>query len=121
MYKNEKESIEVVTIAIDENNVSMLYLEENSQCSSGSQERRERSRQRRNHQIAKHHHQNFSVISDDEVEADDDDDYEEEDDELINFDCCSRMDIKERYLKVIFEPYRFSRTNVFKALGVSIV
>ena len=42
---------------------------------------------------------------------------DEEDDELVNFDC-SKTDIKERYLKLIFEPYRFSRTNIFKALGV---
>ncbi len=98
MYKNEQECIEVVTIAIDESNVSVVFLEE-------GRERLEKREARRGGNEG-------GLDTDDEEEAD----YEE--DELINSDC-SKMDIKERYLKVIFEPYRFSRINIFKALGVS--
>lgn len=95
MYKNEKESIEIVTIAIDENNMSLIYLEE-SHLSCQDKEK-------------------LMISKQDEYTDDEENDYEE--DELINFDC-SKTDIKERYLKLIFEPYRFSKTNIYKALGV---
>ncbi len=104
MYKNDQESIEVVTIAIGEGNVGEVFLKENQQDTE-SLGKRESVRS----------WQTGTGGHDIDVE---DADFEE--DELINFDC-SKMDIKERYLKLIFEPYRFSRTNIFKALGVSKV
>lgn len=98
MYKNERESIEMVTIALSQNSMSMIYLEE-SHLSGQEKERH----------ISKQSNPEFS-----------DDEDEEDEDELINLDC-SKTDIKERYFKLIFEPYRFSKTNIFKALGVRSV
>lgn len=94
MYKNEKESIEIVTIAIDQNNMSVVYLEESN---LNGQEKIRRMNTKKF---------DSGEMSDDE-------------DEDADFICDSSLiDIKEKYLKLIFEPYQFSRTNIFKALGV---
>lgn len=99
MYKNDQASIEIVTVAINQSNLSLVYLEESH---LSSQERAKISR------VSTHNDSNFS---DDEEQ-----DYEGE--ELINYDC-TKTDIKERYLKLIFEPYKYSKMNILKALGVS--
>jgi len=100
MYKNEKESIEIITIAINQNNLSLIFLEENNI----------------NNQIEKEKliamlRANRGGVDDDE------DDVNELDDEILNIDL-TKTDLKEAYLKLIFEPYRFSKSNIQKALGV---
>lgn len=95
MYKNEKESIEIVTIAINQNNMSLVYLEE-SNLNGQDKIRRTSAKEA-----------DSGEISDDE-------------DEEAEFICDSSLtDIKEKYFKLIFEPYQFSRINIFKSLGVS--
>ena len=96
MYKNDNESVEIVTVALSQNNASLIYLEENH---LNMQEKEKLAAKRNN---SAH-----------------DDEEDEEEDELFNIDC-TKTDIKERYLKLIFKPYKFSRTNIFKALGVSL-
>ena len=97
MYKNEKESIEIVTIAINQNNMSLVYLEE----SHLNGQEKVRMSMKRSESVAGHE------MSDDE----------DEEGEIVS--DSSLTDIKEKYFKLIFEPYKFSRTNIFKALGVS--
>lgn len=102
MCKNDKESIEIVTIAIDQNNLSQIFLEETSLHS----------------QIEKVKLKSLLRASHGGVdENEDEDDVNELDDELLNIDL-TKTDLKEAYLKLIFEPYRFSKSNIQKALGV---
>lgn len=100
MYKNEKESIEIVTIAINQNNLSLIFLEENNSLHT---------------QIEKE--KLIALLRASRGGVDEDDDVNELDDELLNIDL-TKTDLKEAYLKLIFEPYRFSKTNIQKALGV---
>ena len=103
MCKNDKESIEIVTIAIDQNNLSQIFLEETSLHS----------------QIEKVKLKSLLRASHGGVdENEDEDDVNELDDELLNIDL-TKTDLKEAYLKLIFEPYRFSKSNIQKALGVA--
>ena len=50
----------------------------------------------------------------------DDDDENDYDEELLDKDL-TRTYLKEACLKLIFEPYGFSRSNMHKALGVSYI
>ena len=100
MCKNEKESIEIVTISIDQNNVSQIFLEENSLQSKIEKEKII--------SLLRTNHNDLDENEDDAIELDD---------ELLNIDL-TKTDLKEAYLKLIFEPYRFSKSNIQKALGV---
>lgn len=95
MYKNEDDSISVLTIPFDENNsIEISMLEEGG-------EKRVRNSSNRNADTGEH-------------ETDEDNC----DNRLIEM-CSSEMDLKETYLKLIFEPFRFSKMNILKSLGVS--
>ena len=100
MYKNEKEFIEIVTIAINQNKFNLIFLEESSTETQIEKEK-----------LVKFMRNSRGVEEDDDGEND----YDEE---LLGIDL-TKTDLKEAYLKLIFEPYRFSRSNIHKALGVS--
>lgn len=52
-------------------------------------------------------------------EAGSDSDEEESDEERVFFEGgFTDLDHKEVYLKLIFEPFRFSKSNIIKSLGV---
>ena len=100
MYKNEKEFIEIVTIAINQNKFNLIFLEESSTETQIEKEK-----------LVKFMRNSRGVEEDDDGEND----YDEE---LLGIDL-TKTDLKEAYLKLIFEPYRFSRSNIHKDLGVS--
>ena len=95
MYKNEDDSISVLTIPFNENNSIEIHMLDEG-C-----EKRTRLASNRN--------------TDGNEQEIDEDNY---DNRLIEM-CSSEMDLKETYLKLIFEPYRFSKMNILKSLGVS--
>lgn len=100
MYKNEQESIEILTMAIQPSNLSLIFLEENASSSQIEKEK-----------LVALLRSNRGVVDENE----DENDYDEE---LLDIDL-TKTDLKEAYLKLIFEPYRFSKSNIHKALGVS--
>lgn len=52
--------------------------------------------------------------------VDDDDDEVDVDEERIFDKSFTDLDLKEVYLKLIFAPFRFSKSNILKSLGVII-
>ena len=98
MYKNEDDSISVLTIPFYEDNSIEIHMME-----EGGGEKRARHSANRNSDANEH-------------EGDEDN----QDNRLIEM-CSSEMDLKETYLKLIFEPFRFSKMNILKSLGVSLM
>ena len=104
MYKNEDDTIAVLTIPFYENSPIEIHMMDDAV---------ETKKTSRHHQH--HHHQQNQRNFESESEMDEDN----QDNRLIEM-CTSEMDLKETYLKLIFEPYRFSKMNILKSLGVSV-
>jgi hypothetical protein len=111
MFKNEKDSVQLRTIPINDlsqggslpNEITIIGLDENENVSS------------------KLKHKNKSENDDNSGGGDDDDEEEDLDEERLFDKNMADLDVKEIYLKLIFEPFRFSKSNIIKSLGVYIV
>ena len=93
MYKNEDDTLAVLTIPFYENNPIEIHMMDDSFEAS-----------------KKYRYRNLK----NDLEQEEDN----QDNKLIEM-CSTEMDLKETYLKLIFEPYRFSKMNILKSLGVS--
>lgn len=93
MYKNEQDTIGIITVPFYDTNQIEVHMMDS-----------QRNKNLRN-----------SARPHDEENDENEDSY---DHKLIE-SCTSEMDLKEAYLKLIFEPYRFSKLNIIKSLGVS--
>lgn len=116
VYKNENEQIEICIIPAQSsgsksspNNIHIIT----------SEQARQRCKQKREKLVARYSMP--SDIDDQEQEDmslhlfDDEDDYE---DRRRLEQIANEFDLKEIFLKLIFEPYRFSKQNIVKSLGV---
>ena len=104
MYKNEKENIEITTIPIYENKETLSKPETyiiNLQSKNQNKHKFDNQQS----------YDNENGDNDENEEEEDDDDHEK----LIDF---ANMDLKETYLKLIFEPFKFSKQNILKSLGI---
>jgi hypothetical protein len=111
MYKNENESIDINIIPTYESS-SSKSLPNNIHIISSEQARAQLKK-------SKHKRDVYADAEDSDENSlhlfDDEDDFEDKwkVDELYN-----QLDLKEIFLKLIFEPYRFSKQNIVKSLGV---
>lgn len=108
MFKDEKEFIQIQTIPTNDYTKSNSLPNEISIISLHQYEK-SKSRFKSSHA---HGHANDSNEEDEEDE-------EDIDEERIYDKSFTDLDLKEVYLKLIFEPYRFSKSNILKSLGVS--
>jgi hypothetical protein len=122
-FKTENESTQVKAVPIgsddDRNRPNDIIVVDGSQrLASKANQRAKKTRSRRN--IANDDSEENIEDDDEEAENDDDEDEDEIDDEERIFidPGFSDLDVKELYLKLIFEPYRFSKSNMIKSLGV---
>jgi hypothetical protein len=111
MYKNENESIDINIIPTYESS-SSKSLPNNIHIISSEQARAQLKKFKQKRDM-------YADVEDSDENSlhlfDDEDDFEEKwkVDEL-----CNQLDLKDIFLKLIFEPYRFSKQNIVKSLGV---
>lgn len=97
MHRNEHESIEIKTIpTYDQSNHSTLNLPNEIHVLNLDQRESERIL-----------HQGSLEDEEDELEN-----------EGMNNKILSDLDLKEVYLKLVFEPFKFSKQNIIRSLGI---
>lgn len=114
--RTENESTQVKAIPIgsddDRNRPNDIIVVDGSQRQTAATTTTRSRRRRRSNNDS-------DEVDDDEEEEDENEDEEIDEEERIFIDPgYSDLDIKELYLKLIFEPYRFSKSNMIKSLGV---
>jgi hypothetical protein len=97
MYKNDQDIIGIITVPFSDKNQIEVHMMDSH----------------RNKNL-----RNSARAHDDENEIDE---LEDGYDQKLIENCTSGMDLKEAYLKIIFEPYKFSKLNIIKSLGVSFL
>jgi hypothetical protein len=109
MYKDEKEIVEITTVPIYENNESSSAKYETHIINV--QQAKIARQKKINNRTSFDDSSQFDENGDENNDDEDEDDYER----LIDF---ANLDLKESYLKLIFEPFRFSRHNILQSLGI---
>ena len=116
MYKNENESIEINIIPTYESNITKA-LPNNIHIISLDQARTHlKAKSNFRKEASNNPYASGEVEEDNSLHLfDDEDDFE---DKSKLDQICNELDLKEIFLKLIFEPYRFSKQNIIKSLGV---
>ncbi len=92
VYKNERDVVEIATVPLRDDATEYTILSE---------------------EIAKGRRQQVQNDEEDATEIDDDEQLLEVLERYGN-----HLDMKECYLKLIFQPFRFAKSSIFKALAV---